>query len=60
LTEAVADIIDMHTDLVRPDDPRGLSCNDQKAKIDYREKQHRIRYVMFEKPDHVGIFNNQK
>jgi hypothetical protein len=42
----------MHSNLIGTDDPSGLGGGDQQAKIDYREKQNRIWYIMFEKPDH--------
>ena len=52
LPEPVADIIDMHTDLVRPDHPRRFGCHDKQTKVDYREKQNRVGNIMFEKSDH--------
>jgi hypothetical protein len=44
----------MHPDLVRPDNPCRFRCDNQKAKVDQREKQDRIGYIMFEKPDHAA------
>ena len=56
LAEAVADIIDMHPDLVGSNDPCGFRRRHQQEKIDQRQKQHRIRNIMFEEPDHKSMF----
>jgi len=52
LPEPVPDIIDMHANLVRADNPSRLRRDDEQAKVDYREKEDRIGYIMLEKSDH--------
>jgi hypothetical protein len=42
----------MHPDLACTNYPSGFGGNNQQAKVDYAKKQHRIWYIVLEKPYH--------
>jgi len=46
--------VNLHRNLVCPDDPRHFSRTQQDERIEQTEQEHAVRYIMLEYPDHAS------